>query len=516
MTDMKPTCPGDTDTFEVQLKRARILAMQNGTDAAIRQYRQISHLYPGRLAPQLGEKLTLPVIYASADAAHLARERIEAGLSRLVSDCDRFLSLPPRTCLADLDWVNFLVAYQGRDDTAFQTRYGDFVHRLVSSHLPALCHPRASRSTTGRRIRVGFASGYFRQCTVGGYFRGWVTGLDRTHFEIFVYHSVPRRDALTRDIAARCDHFVDLSGPEYASLEACGKRILADELDVLIYPELGMDAHSFLLAALRLAPVQCMAWGHPVTSGLPSIDYFLSCRDAEPPDAAAHYREKLVLLDGLGVSYPRPRIPALKQRKDFKLPEDKTLYLCPQSLFKLHPDFDPLLAGVLLQDADGVLVLFEADNPALTHHFIDRLSKAFTHLGLDPQKRIIVLPYLRHPDYLALNRLCDVMLDPYHWSGGNTALDALASGLPLVTFEGRFMRGRQSAAMLRQLGLECLIARDADDYLRIVDSVVHDGDFRDQVRSTLRERADTLFNQAKAIESLQRFLLQVSHEVGHD
>lgn len=516
MLGTKPTCPTDSDAFEVQMKRARNLAMQNRTDDAVRQYRQIGARCPERLAPQLGESLTLPVIYASVDAVQIARERIEAGLGQLVSDCDRFLRLPARACLADLDWVNFLLAYQGRDDTTFQARYGDFVERLVSGHLPELCRPRASRSTSGRRIRVGFASGYFRQCTVGGYFRGWVTGLDRTRFEIFVYHSVPRRDAMTRDIAARCDHFVDLSGAGYASLEACGKRILDDQLDVLIYPELGMDAHSFLLAALRLAPVQCMAWGHPVTSGLPSIDYFLSCRDAEPPDAAAHYREALVLLDGLGVSYPRPQLPPLRQRKDYQLPEDKTLYLCPQSLFKLHPDFDPLLARVLLGDSNGVLLLFEADNPALTHHFIDRLSKVFIRLGLDPQGRIIVLAYLRHAEYLALNRLCDVMLDPCHWSGGNTALDALASGLPLVTFDGRFMRGRQSAAMLKQLGLEYLIARDADDYLRIVHSVVHDRDFRDQVRSTLRERADTLFDQAMAVESLQRFLLKVSHEVGHD
>jgi predicted O-linked N-acetylglucosamine transferase (SPINDLY family) len=66
------------------------------------------------------------------------------------------------------------------------------------------------------------------------------------------------------------------------------------------------------------------------------------------------------------------------------------------------------------------------------------------------------------------------MLDTMHWSGGNTSLDALSSGLPIVTLEGRFMRGRQSAAMLRTVGVEELIARDAQQYVDIALRVARD------------------------------------------
>jgi CRISPR-associated protein Csy1 len=451
------------------------------------------------------------VIYHAPEAVRAARERVESGLRELLAEQEKYLRLSPAECFDQLFRVNFFLAYQGLDDTTFQRDYGDFVTSLIGAHLPALSQTPPQQDARGRRIRVGFASGYFRQCTVGGYFRRWVTHLDRRRFETFVFHSSPRRDAMTREIAAQCDHFIDLAAPGFGSLETCGKRIRAEKLDVLIYPELGMDAHSFLLATLRLAPLQCAGWGHPVTSGLASIDYFLSSRAAEPADAAAHYREKLVLLDGLGVSYPRPLCPNSKNRGDFGLPASKTLYLCPQSLFKLHPDFDALLARVLTNDADGVLVLFAADNPALTSCFIDRLTGVFARYGLDIRQRVVVLPYLRHPDYLEVNRLCDVMLDPPHWSGGNTALDALASGLPIVTFNGRFMRGRQSAAMLKQVGLAQLIARDADDYARIAHALAHDSAWRDEIQTQLRARVDTLFDQAAAIASLQRFLEQITH-----
>ncbi len=508
---MKPRHAIPLSELDTELEQARLLALSNRTAEAIARYRRVLARDPDNLAAAIGVHLTLPLVYDSSAAVQAARERVESGLHVLLDERPRFLRMASQRCLDDLLQVNFFLAYQGRNDLFFQSRYGDFVASLIDAHLPALTRPLPRQDVQGRRIRVGFASGYFRQCTVGGYFRRWISQLDRTRFETFVFHNSPRRDAVTRDIAAQADHFIDLAAPGFGSLDACGQRIQAEQLDILIYPELGMDAHSFLLASLRLAPVQCAGWGHPVTTGLASIDYFLSSGAAEPVAADRHYRENLVLLDGLGVSYPRPVCPNSKSRRDFGLPESKTLYLCPQSLFKLHPDFDPLLAGVLAHDADGVLVLFEADSPALTRCFLERVASVFARFALDIRQRVVVLPYLRHPDYLEVNRLCDVMLDPPHWSGGNTALDALACGLPLVTFEGGFMRGRQSAAMLKQLGLAQLIARDADDYLRIAHALAHDSVWRDEVRAQLRARVDELFDQDAAIASLENFLVKVVH-----
>ena len=95
-----------------------------------------------------------------------------------------------------------------------------------------------------------------------------------------------------------------------------------------MYPEIGMNAPTMQMAALRLAPVQCTAWGHPVTTGLPTIDYFLSSELMEAENAQDHYSEKLIRLPNIGVSYPKPYIPSLsKTRADYQLPEDAILYL---------------------------------------------------------------------------------------------------------------------------------------------------------------------------------------------
>lgn len=507
----RSTPPWSPAPTAARLRQARGLAMDNRVDDAIACYRDLLARQPDHLGAALGVHLTLPPVYRSAREVRATRTRIEAGLAALLADRSRYARLPADACITQLAWVNFFVAYQGLDDTAWQSGYGDFVTGLLDAHLPEFRARSAASARRGRRLRVGFVSEYFRRCTVGGYFSGWITRLDPARFETFVYHLSPRKDGLTQHIAARCGQFVDLGTPAHASLRACAARIRADAPDVLVYPEIGMDAHTFLLASLRLAPRQCAAWGHPVTTGLDSIDLFLSSRDAEPDDGARHYRERLAPLDGLGVAYPRPARPPAKTRRDFGLPENATLYLCPHALFKLHPDFDALLAEVLKGDPGGVLVLFEAEQAASTRCYLQRLGRVFDSHALDVQARVIVLPYQSHADYLAINRLCDVMLDPPHWSGGNTALDAIASGLPIVTFAGQFMRGRQSAAMLRRLGLPELIAGSTDDYPRIAHALAHDPAWRTRARARLDSDADVLFDQSDAIASLQALLDDIGH-----
>ena len=90
------------------------------------------------------------------------------------------------------------------------------------------------------------------------------------------------------------------------------------------------------------------------------------------------------------------------------------------------------------------------------------------------------------------------MLDTLHWSGGNTSLDALACGLPIVTLPGAFMRGRQSAAMLRLAGVETLIARDTDDYVRIATRLASDRGWRDDLSARIRGGQGRIFDDPRA------------------
>ena len=291
------------------------------------------------------------------------------------------------------------------------------------------------------------------------------------------------------------------------------RRIADDDLDVLVYPELGMHPETFTLASLRLAPVQCAGWGHPTTSGHPEIDWFISCADMEPPDAQRHYSERLALLPGLGTRYAMPRATPGRGRADFGLPEDRTLYLMPQSLFKIHPDNDDLVAGVLERDPQGVVVVFASHHENLTQAYAARLGRALEARGMDIHERACFLaPFLPHGEYLRLNELCDVMLDTLHWSGGNTSLDALATGLPIVTLPGQLMRGRQSQAMLRTLGLDELVASDVEAYVETAVRLGRDPAARARLAQVIAVRRGELFEREEPVRALEAFLERAARE----
>jgi predicted O-linked N-acetylglucosamine transferase (SPINDLY family) len=486
-------------------KLARVLWEQGRIEHTLAAYRQAQTLNPHELKSALGGLLSLPAVYRNQNDLLEARQRFANGLKILHANIPNFISHnPPEQLLDELRWSNFYMAYQGLDDKQLQIDYAHFVAAMLEKIAPQFMQPCAKKDAAGRRLRIGYLSSFFRNCTVGMYFRNWIMQLNREQFEIFVYHTRPETDPITQEIVEACDHFRHLiAGP--VSPGSIAASVLADDLDILVYPELGMDNTSFLLAAMRLAPLQCAGWGHPVTSGHANIDYYFSSAAMEPDNAELHYSEQLILLEGLGTYYSKPALPTPARRADFALPEGKTLYLCPQSLFKIHPDNDALLTRILERDPDGVIVLFAGRHPNITNAIFARLAQTLRARGLEPQGRGIILPSMAHDDYLRVNMLCDVMLDTLHWSGGNTTLDALACGLPVITLPGEFMRGRQSYGMLKCMGLDELIAKDQDDYVEIAIKIGTDTAWRQQVVQRIISGSNKIFEMETSLRQMESF-----------
>ena len=482
-----------------------IATERNEPPRAREAYRRGSELDPGDLRSRFGAHLTLPMIYADEAAVAAARAGFAAGLEALASELPAAVAgLPEARVLDGLRWSNFFLAYQGEDDRPLQSAYAALAARAIDAGAAGWRAPRAPSRASGR-LRVGFASAFFHVGTCGRYFKSWITDLDRARFEVFVYHLFPGMDEVASAIAARADCFRSFGGTR-ARPSIVAPAIRGDALDVLVYPELGMDSCTFGLAALRLAPRQYAAWGHPVTTGHATIDAFLSAAAMEPEGAEAHYSERLVRLPGIGTRYERPSVPSGAARQRFALPDDRTLLLCPQSLWKIHPENDALFADVLAADPTAVLVYFAGRHPAITTAFERRFAQALARRGLAFADRVRIMPQVGHEDYLRVNLVCDAMLDTLRWSGGNTSLDALACALPIVTLPGRFMRGRQSAGMLELLGVPELVAADRAGYLALAERLGHDPAWRESLRSRIREGQGRLFDVHAAIEPLQRLL----------
>ncbi|WP_257389592.1 hypothetical protein, partial [Tahibacter caeni] len=402
------------------------------------------------------QALAVPAVPESEAAAAAALARFDAGVAALTAD--------PGDSEAAFDCMQavgvFAMHYLPGDHTARQRRYGDLLGAVASRARPQWLQTDWTALAHGGRLRVGFVSAYLHEHVVERYFGGWIRGLDPARFERHAWYTGASADARTQALRESVDHFAEPAG----SFDDFAAALRAAKLDVLIYLDVGLDPRQQALAALRLAPVQCAAYGHPVGTGLATVDYYLSGDALEPADADMHYRERLVRLPGLGCVPRAPATPAGTPASDLRV-AGQPLLLCLQNLIKLPPSFDAVLAAVLAASG-AVLVLFDR-SAGISRRFVARLSAALQARGLDPAACLRVEAARPYADYLALVQQADLVLDSPGFSGGGTSLDALGVGTPAVTFDGAFARGRQTAAMLRRLGLAELVAADDAAYVAL-------------------------------------------------
>ena len=397
----------------------------------------------------------------------------------------------------------FFLAYQGEDDRELQGRYGQIVCDAMAGAYPEFAKPLAMpQPNPDGRLRIGIVSGYFRRHS-NWYvpIKGWTEQLNRDRYKLYGYYTDVARDAITDEARGAFDQFV-----EGIAVDQLMKRIAQDRLHVLIYPEIGMDAATTRLAALRLAPVQCASWGHPDTSGMPTIDYFLSSDLMEPEGAERYYTERLVRLPNLSIDYaPQPATGGAVTRRDVGLRDDAVVYVCCQSLFKYLPQHDALLAAIAARVPAAQFLFVGDPQSAATRDLRERLGACFAAAGLDAGRHIVMAPRVLPDRFPGLLRLGDVYLDSVGWSGGNTTLEAIACDLPVVTLPTGLMRGRHSMAILRRMGVEGGIAVDAEGYVAIAAGLA-DPAARAAMRDAIVARRHLLYNDAAPVRALEDFL----------
>jgi len=406
----------------------------------------------------------------------------------------------------------FYLAYRPSDVTAVLSRYGD----LASTEATACWRPPAAadrQSAAPRdRIRIAIVSGHVRQRHPVWeiILRGLIAQLNPQQFEVFVYHTGAAVDAETNWARARVARFEQ--GPKPFKVWLAG--IVQAQPDVIFYPELGMDPNTGALAALRLAPLQIAGWGHPVTTGLPTIDWFVSAELLESPQAEQHYREKLVRLPGTGVytEFPAQRTEPWggpERRKDVV-----RFALCQQPV-KFDPADDILLAQIAKAAGAAEFWLATPGNmPWTAVKLRERLSAALRAQGLDPQICLHAAPWLPRTQFLGFLDEMDIYLDCPAFSGYTTAWQALHCGLPIVTLEGPYLRQRLAAGLLRQIGATDGIAQSREQYVATAVSWANecrDAEHWAARRAELRRAARGANENRSAILAFEQKLREVFH-----
>jgi protein O-GlcNAc transferase len=472
------------DHAQARLQLANLLAGMARTDDARKEIEAAATV--GSAEAELRAAQLISPMPVDEEQIHAERERFASEIERLSR------TLAPVNDLPDCAAVtNFYLAYHGMDDRPLQESWA----RLLSKVCPSFCGDRSReprRPARGERLRVGFISSYLKdRHTISKLNAGLMRQLPRDRFEVIAFDLSASTDP--GYLPKFADKVVQCSAHPFRAVAEIGDA----ELDVAYFPDIGMHPAANRIAFSRLAPVQCTTWGHPVTSGLPSVDYFLSSDLIEPAGAEAHYTEQLVRLSTLPTYYFRT---GRTTRRMPEFPSDWHIYLCPQSLFKFHPRFDAVWAEILRRDPAGRLILVDRLGE-YSNKLGDRISAKYP----DIIDRVVFLNRMPVDELMGIMQACHVMLDTNPFGGGNTSYEAFALGTPIVTVPGEYMRGRVTLGCYRKMGFEECVAGSIEQYVESALRLACDREYRHWVGSQILERRHVLYEDQRAVDEIAEF-----------
>jgi protein O-GlcNAc transferase len=494
---------------------ADLYQKQNRSSEAVALLEKVTQLDPDAAYPIL-HAIQLPVVYQNQEEIEIWRARYTTEITMLLERAKTH-GLALKNPVFDVSQLYFFLAYQGKNDKPLQEIMAQLFYHAPVYRAPDMkktVPPFNQQKHPLRKLRIGFLSRFLRPShTIGKLWGPLLMAMPSDRYDTFLLG--------IEDETLRHQHWFSTVPPSshqtYVPLplddiqKAC-QQIQAQQLDLILFCDIGMEPTAYFIAFSRLAPVQCVTWGHPVTTGLPTMDYFLSSKHLEKTsvqkdaDENNCYTETLVQFPHVNVYYQKPEIQTPKTRQELGLSEEKTLYVCAQSLYKFHPAFDEVLQGILNDDPNGEIVLINAEQT----HVVSDLRKRWERTLGGLQQNIKIINSLKYDEYLNLMNLADITLDPFPFGGGNTQLESFAFGTPVITKPDDYLKGRITGALYHQMAewepevLFCLAATSAE----YVEKAVYLGknpEFRHQLSQKILNTHPTIFETKAVIQEFDEF-----------
>jgi len=495
------------DLADAHFSLGNVYKDRDRLDEALRCYRKALSLDPENIQARWSIAMSqLPAVY-EADA--------DPGVNRLafsqeIEELDRWTDAGRRARSFKVvgNQTPFYLTYQEENNRDLLSRYGSLCVRIMSDWFDRQHLARSNPARSRDVVHVGVVSRHFQNHSVwNAIVKGWFQGLDRERFALHAFYLGSDSDQETRLAQSLATHFDQGNRSLHRWVEAIMNR----QLDVLIYPEIIMDPMTVKLASLRLAPVQVTTWGHPETTGLSTIDCFLSAEGLEPEGAEANYSERLLMLPHLGCHYQSLQItPARPDLLGLGIDSGDPILICPGTPFKYAPKHDRMFAEIARRLGRCRFVFFMHHPTGLSEKLRDRIRTALTRNGVDAEKVLAFIPMQNTAEFYGLLSRAHVLLDTIGFSGFNTAMQAVECGLPIVTREGRFLRGRLASGILKRMELQELVAATEENYVELAVTLCRNAEYRTHIRRRIEAGRHALFEDPAPIRALEEFLAQAA------
>lgn len=385
------------------------------------------------------------------------------------------------------------LTYQGYDNKDLKVEYA----KIFKDSFPKY---QINKKNSGK-IKIGFLVTHNNEGIFTKFMSGIINNLDNNIFDIHIICDEKGwKNKIKNKITNATPAFIPLKLKEASDIV---KNL---NLDILYYWEIGNDSLNYFLPFFRLAPVQCTSIGWPETTGIDNVDYFISSELIETENSEMYYSEKLHKLKGLPLVVDKPFLnDNIKTLSEFGIDDSKNIYLCPQNLRKISPDFDEIIEGILNKDQNGIIVFVEDKHENIAKQLKTRIKVSKPQI----KSRVKFVKYLNYHDYLSLISHTHVVLDTLYFGGANTSYEIFAMEKPIVTFPWTHERGRYTLGCYKVMGINDLIANNITEYIELAVKTANDKEFRNSIIDKIKNSKDILFNNDSIVKEYSDFFIQL-------
>ena len=449
--------------------------------------------------------LILPQMYY--DDTRKEYLRIKSNLQKLVDIKD---------CLCQSEHINL---YYTNNITYYYTYFGENIKELLQHFcilmrqiFPLLNYKKKFTHKRKDKIKIGFFSNFiFKNHSVCRDRLGIIKSLCNDDlYDVYLIHFEhnKEKEILHNTILKDTFYHDTIVSNSYKEII---NEISDLNLDILVYPEIGMDFDIYIMSFTRLAPIQINTWGHSDTSGIDTIDYYISSKYYENKSSQINYSEKLILLNSLSTYYydistifdDSKFTDPLKLRSEFQLYDSYHIYGVFQTVFKYHSTLLTMISKILIKDPKSLFFILIPKS-----YWKDFMKYSFNFLGYQSY-RVKMIDSMDKLKYCNTLRCMDIMIDSYPFGGCNTTLDSFYFNKIVLTLPSTKLNGKFSEGFYKKMGIMEPICKSVDDMVdKAIYYMEHD-DKRKEVEEEIRCKKYLLFNERDSLIDWNNMLRQL-------
>ena len=421
--------------------------------------------------------------------------------------------------------AGFNLSYHNCNNALLLHQYGIFYRRMLQklyeskggiNHVISLRNKQKNNKT-----RIGFASRFLFQHSVGKVIIGIIEQLFiRNEFDIYIFTGFEKDDPYCNILKKSCHKYHCFH--KETQLEWI-QKINEENIDILIFVDPMMDINLYILACFNIVPIQIATWGHPDTTGLPSIDYFISSKIFEKY-TDNNYTEELIPFNSMNYYFYNPNkflnyniLDMLKNtgkenaRKIFNFPTDKRIYAFSCPAIKISPIFERTIHKLLESDPNSILIMTEDINSFNFKNIIKRFTAT-----MPPNicSRIHTVSFINDTKlFYQFIYSADVILDPFPFGGLISTIDIFSCGRSIITLPGEKLYGRFTSGLYKIMGLtytKHVIAQNIDEYIEKAILLANCSKLRESIENELTTLLPNIFEDKNTIDDWSNFLHKLS------